>query len=127
MADRPPGWGRHRRREFEYRRDGTASLVAALAVHSGEVLAKVISRNDSVTFCDFLDDIDRVVPKDRKIVLIMDNGSSHVSKRTRGRNWIMPGPSAARPLTLPLVTRTWALGPVVPAAGLSTGVPLRRG
>ena len=89
-GDRPAGSGRARRREFEYRRDGTVSLVAALAVHSGEVLAEPIARNDSVTFCDFLDDIDRAVAKDCKIVVIMDNGSSHVSKHTRA--WLAAHP-----------------------------------
>jgi len=90
VADRPAGPGRARRREFEYRRHGTASLVAALAVHSGEVLAKPIERNDSVTFCDFLDDIDRAVAKDTKIIIILDNGSSHVSKATRA--WLAAHP-----------------------------------
>ena len=90
VADRPAGPGRARRREFEYKRDGTASLVAALDIHSGEVLAKPIVRNDSVTFCDFLDDIDRAVAPDRKIFLILDNGSSHVSKATRA--WLAAHP-----------------------------------
>ena len=90
VADQPARPGRARRREFEYRRHGTASLVAALAVHSGQVLARPIARNDSATFCDFLDDIDRAVPPGTKIVIIMDNGSSHVSKATRA--WL-----AARP------------------------------
>jgi hypothetical protein len=56
-----PGAGRPRRREFEYRRHGTVSLIAALDVHGGEVLARDIARNDAATFCDFLDDIDRVI------------------------------------------------------------------
>jgi transposase len=90
VVDRPPGPGRARRREFEYRRHGTASLVAALDVHTGEVLAKPITRNDSVTFCDFLDDIDRAVPPELKIVVILDNGSSHVSKATR--QWLAGHP-----------------------------------
>lgn len=90
VVDRPPGPGRARRREFEYRRHGTASLVAALDVHTGEVLAKPITRNDSATFCDFLDDIDRAVAPGLKIVVILDNGSSHVSKATR--QWLADHP-----------------------------------
>ncbi|MGH9069694.1 MAG: IS630 family transposase, partial [Acidimicrobiales bacterium] len=46
--------GRPTRREFEYRRHGTASLMAALQVHTGEVLATDIASNNSVTFTDFL-------------------------------------------------------------------------
>ena len=53
--DRPAGQGRHLRREFEYGRHGTASLFAAMDVHSGQVLAEPIDgKNDSVNFCEFL-------------------------------------------------------------------------
>jgi transposase len=89
-ADQMPRSGRARRSEFEYVRHGHASIVAALDVFSGEVLAKPIESNNSVTFCEFLDDIDRVVPKDKRIVLILDNGSSHVSKATRA--WLEARP-----------------------------------
>lgn len=88
--DQPPAKGRPRRREFEYRRDGTASLLAALNVHSGEVTGKIIDRNNSVTFCEFLGEIEASVAPGRKIVLILDNGSSHVSKATR--KWLAEHP-----------------------------------
>jgi transposase len=82
--DQPPGPGRARRREFEYVRHGTASLFAALDVHSGEVLAEPIpGRNDSVNFCAFLDDVDRHVDPALTIHVVLDNGSSHVSKHTK--------------------------------------------
>jgi transposase len=89
-ADQPPARGRVRRREFEYRRDGTASLLAALDVHSGEVTGKIIKRNNSVTFCEFLEEIDASVPSDYKVIVILDNGSSHVSKATR--KWLEAHP-----------------------------------
>lgn len=82
--DRSPVAGRRRRREFEYVRHGTASLFAALDVHSGEVLAEPIpGKNDSVNFCAFLDDIERSVDPALAIHVVLDNGSSHVSKHTR--------------------------------------------
>lgn len=75
--------GRWRRREFEYIRHGTASLFAALDVHSGEVLAEPIpGKNNSVNFCEFLDDIERSVDPGLAIHVILDNGSSHRSKYT---------------------------------------------
>jgi len=55
------GPGRPRRQEFEYIRHGTASLLAALEVHSGQILAEPIERNDSVTFIGFLEQLDRVI------------------------------------------------------------------
>ena len=75
--------GRPRRREFEYVRHGTASLVAALDVHRGTVLARPIEANNSTTFCDFLGLIDEAVDAALAIHVILDNGSSHVSKQTR--------------------------------------------
>lgn len=82
--DQPPRHGRLRRREFEYVRHGTASLFAALDVHTGEVLAEPIpGKNNSVNFCGFLDDIERSVDPALAIHVVLDNGSSHVSKHTR--------------------------------------------
>ena len=86
----PAGPGRPARYEFEYRRHGTASLLAALDVHSGEVLATDIGANNSVTFIDFLADIHCVVDPDLTIHLVMDNGSSHTSKATR--DWLAEHP-----------------------------------
>ena len=75
--------GRHRRREFEYGRHGTASLFAAMDVHSGQVLAQPIDvKNDSINFCGFLTEIDRVVDPNLEIHVVLDNGSSHRSKYT---------------------------------------------
>jgi transposase len=81
-ATTPAVPGRAGRYEFEYRRHGTASLLAAMDVHSGEVLATDIARNDSVTFIAFLEEIDRNVDPGLTIHLVMDNGSSHTSKLT---------------------------------------------
>ena len=52
--DLPGRPGRRTRREFEYVRHGTASIVAALDVHTGHVLTETITRNDSDTFIGFL-------------------------------------------------------------------------
>ena len=82
--------GKPERVEFEYRRHGTASIVAALDVHSGEVLADAIPRNNSVHFIEFLGQIDRVTDPSLDIHLILDNGSSHVSKATK--KWLAEHP-----------------------------------
>lgn len=83
-CDQPPEPGQPRRREFEYVRHGTASLFAALDVHTGQVLAEPIpGKNDSVNFCAFLDDIERTVDPSLAIHVVLDNGSSHRSKHTR--------------------------------------------
>ena len=86
--DQTPRAGKWRRREFEYVRDGTASLHAALDVHSGEVLAapippKADGGNNSVNFCAFLDELERSVDPALVIHVVLDNGSSHCSKYTK--------------------------------------------
>jgi transposase len=75
--------GRRTRREFEYVRHGTVSIVAALDVHTGQVLTERIGRNDSDTFIGFLRLLDSAIPAGTDIHLVMDNGSSHTSKKTR--------------------------------------------
>ena len=81
--DRPARSGSVRRREFEYRRHGTAKLMAALDVTTGQVLAETIDRNDAVTFIGFLESIDKITDPSLQIHVVLDNGSSHVAKLTR--------------------------------------------
>ncbi|MFE2970650.1 IS630 family transposase [Streptomyces sp. NPDC059340] len=93
-------------REFEYRRHGTASIVAALDVHTGQVLVEDIARNNSVTFIRFLRLLDRAIDPALSIHPVMDNGSSHTSKATRA--WLAGHPrswSTTRPSTPPGSTR----------------------
>lgn len=61
---RPVGPRRAARREFEYRRHGTVSLLAAMNVVDGTVLSSIITRNDSVTFIAFLTEIDQAFPRE---------------------------------------------------------------
>jgi transposase len=80
----PARAGQRKRVEWEYIRHGTASLFAALNVHSGQVLAEPIpGKNDSTNFCDFLDQIDAVTDPTIEIHIVLDNGSSHTSKQTK--------------------------------------------
>ncbi len=69
------------RLSHEYKRHGTASLLASLEVHSGPVRAESIQRNDSTTFIRFLRRLLQAYP-DKELYLIADNGSSHRSKQT---------------------------------------------
>jgi transposase len=64
--------------------------MAAFEVHTGQVMATDIARNNSVTFIEFLSAIDDKVAPELEIHLILDNGSSHVSKATRA--WLAEHP-----------------------------------
>ncbi len=81
--DLPGAPGKRTRREFEYVRHGTVSIIAALDVHTGQVLTETIARSDSDTFIKFLRLLDSTIAAARDIHLVMDNGSSHTSKKTR--------------------------------------------
>ncbi len=82
--------GRDARREFGYVRHGTISVLAAMNVTAGEVIAERIDRNDSATFTRFLAMLDQMTPPHLRICLIMDNGSSHTSRATRA--WLAAHP-----------------------------------
>ena len=70
-------------RDHEYVRMGTASILAALDLHDGHVIARVEKRHRSVEFCSLLKDLDEYYPKDVSIQIIPDNHSAHISKETR--------------------------------------------
>ena len=75
--DIPGRPGRDARREFEYQRHGTVSIIAAMNVATGEIIASRIRRNDSVTFMSFPLMLDQSMAPGLRIHLIMDNGSGH--------------------------------------------------
>jgi len=73
------------RLSHEYKRHGTASLLASFEVHSGQVRAAPIERNNSATFIRFLRRLLNAYPA-KDLYVIADNGSSHRSKKTRA--WV---------------------------------------
>jgi transposase len=95
--EQPATPGRPTRREFEYIRHGTVSIIAALHVHSGQVITQPIDRNNSATFIDFLTTLDQHTDPALTIDLVLDNGASHTSKATR--TWLTTTPASS--LTTP--------------------------
>lgn len=73
------------RLSHEYTRHGTASLLAALEVHSGHVRGQAIRRNTSETFIRFLRGLLKTYPH-QDLHVIVDNGASHRSQKTRA--WV---------------------------------------
>lgn len=70
-------------RDYEYKRLGTVSILAALDLHDGHIIAQVHDRHRSIEFISLLKELDEYYPADSRIRLILDNHSSHVSKETR--------------------------------------------
>ena len=66
-------------RDAQYERLGTLSLLAALDLHTGHVIAQVHERHRSREFISLLEALDDFYPKDCRIRLILDNHSAHIS------------------------------------------------
>jgi transposase len=65
------------RREFEYRRHGTAKLFAALNVHEGTVAGWVTDSTRAENFVAFLTDLVAQTPAGMQLHCIVDNLSAH--------------------------------------------------
>ena len=83
--DLPPVPGEHPTlaRDHEYKRLGTASILAALDLHTGHVTARVEHRHRSREFIALLQDLDHHYPAECSLRLILDNHSAHLSKETQ--------------------------------------------
>ncbi len=78
------------RRTHDYRRYGTTSLFAALDVATGKVIGAVHRRHRSIEFRRFLDRIDRELPADLDVHLVLDNYGTH--KTPRIHRWLLRHP-----------------------------------
>lgn len=79
--------GNPKRQTSTYKRNGTVSLIAALAVHSGEITAKTMKSNNAENFLSFLKKLDRKYTN-KKLHIIADNLSVHKHKDVK--KWLSP-------------------------------------
>lgn len=93
VPDLPPVVAQHATfaRDHEYVRHGTLSILAALDLHDGHVIARVEERHRSAEFIALLTDLDAWYPVGCTIRLILDNHSAHTSKETR--DWLATRPN----------------------------------
>lgn len=70
-------------RDYEYKRLGTISLLAAIDLQTGEAIPLVSEKHGSSEYVEFLKLLDIKYPKGDKIRLILDNLKVHSSKETR--------------------------------------------
>jgi transposase len=75
--------GRAESHGFEYKRNGTLSLFAALNTATGEVLGRTAPRHTSEQFVAFLSDVVASQPKRQELHVICDNVSSHKTERVQ--------------------------------------------
>jgi transposase len=78
------------RQTHTYIRHGTTSLFAALDVASGKVYSSLHRRHRATEFRKFLNQLDREVPADHDVHLILDNYATH--KTPEIRRWLARHP-----------------------------------
>ncbi|HEY8303275.1 MAG TPA: IS630 family transposase [Solirubrobacteraceae bacterium] len=78
------------RATHDYKRNGTSSLFAALNTTSGKVIRSLHARHRAIEFKKFLVKIDREVPADLDIHMILDNYSTH--KTPAIKRWLAAHP-----------------------------------
>jgi len=82
--------GQAERRTHDYKRHGTTSLFAALDVKAGTVIGKCMARHRASEFRKFLDEVERNVPAQFDVHVIMDNYGTHKTKLIR--HWFVKRP-----------------------------------
>jgi transposase len=65
-----------------YKRNGTVALIAALAVHTGEITARTMASNNAENFLSFLKKLDRTY-RHKTLHIIVDNLSIHKDKSVK--------------------------------------------
>jgi transposase len=78
------------RATHDYRRHGTSSLYAALDLTTGKVLGRLHSRHRAIEFKSFLQTIDRAVPTELDVHIVLDNSSTH--KTPAIQRWLLAHP-----------------------------------
>ena len=73
--------GRAERHGFEYKRNGTLSLYAALNTKTGQVQGKTARRHTSQEFVSFLEDIIAPYDAEQEVHIICDNLSAHKTNK----------------------------------------------
>ena len=69
-------------RDYEYKRLGTVSILAALDLQNGHVFGQVHDKHRSFEFISLLKEMDVYYPAESTIRIILDNHSAHISKET---------------------------------------------
>jgi transposase len=82
--------GTPQRATHDYRRSGTSSLYAALDIGSGQVIGSLHARHRAIEFKKFLQRLDREVPEELEVHLILDNASAH--KTPLIKRWLAAHP-----------------------------------
>lgn len=82
--------GQPERRSHDYFRHGTTSLFAALDVATGRIIGQMKARHRSQEFLSFLRQIEREIPQDLEVHIVLDNYATH--KTVAVSRWLKSRP-----------------------------------
>jgi transposase len=82
--------GTPQRATHDYKRSGTSSLYAALDIATGKVIGSLHARHRAIEFKKFLQTLDREVPAELDVHVILDNSSTH--KTPAIQRWLLAHP-----------------------------------
>lgn len=112
------------RQTHDYRRHGTTTLFAAFNILNGKVIATCQPRHRSKEFIRFLNQLEKDVPPDQDIHLIMDNYCKHKSQAVQ--KWLKPKKRRRFHFHFTPTSSSW-LNQVERLFGLITDRMIRRG
>jgi len=78
------------KRDYEYKRLGTLSLLAGIDLQTGEAIPLVKETHNSEDYIEFLEILNKKYPKGDKIRLVLDNLKVHTSERVKEYIEILP-------------------------------------
>jgi transposase len=77
----------------DYKRNGTTTLFAALDILEGKVIGRCMQRHRHQEFIRFLNTVEREVPADKAVHVVLDNYATH--KHPKVRDWLVRHPRFA--------------------------------
>jgi len=112
------------RQTHDYKRHGTTTLFAAFNILNGKVIGSCLPRHRAKEFTRFLNHLEKEVPPDQDIHLIMDNYSTHKSAAVQ--RWLKPKKRCRFHFHFTPTSSSW-LNQVERLFGLITDRMIRRG
>jgi len=112
------------RQTHDYKRHGTTTLFAAFNILNGKVIGSCLPRHRGKEFTKFLSQLEREVPADLDVHLILDNYSTHKSAAVE--RWLQPRKRRRFHFHFTPTSSSW-LNQVERWFGLITDKMIRRG
>ena len=112
------------RQTHDYKRNGTTTLFAAFNILNGKVISSCLPRHRAKEFIRFLNQLEKEVPPDLDVHLVMDNYSTHKSAAVQ--RWLKPKKRRRFHFHFTPTSSSW-LNQVERLFGLITDRMIRRG